>query len=361
MKWLDPNPANDSSTDTDAVPGTSEDIDLSIEKTDNQTSAIPGEPITYTITVTNNGPGTVESVNVTDAIPANIQDPIFSAPDGSYDSATGEWTGLNLAPGSSATLIFDGTVKASATKELINTATVAPPVGFADTNSANDSSTDTNTLPVSNRPQLLLVKRITAINNNSKSGFHDLDTGSQPGDDDRLLWPNRNTYLQGEINSGQVKPKDEVEYSIYFLNTESAASNVTICDLVPDKMSFVPTGYNNAVPHPTESGALPSDTGIALALNATTLPTLPTAYLTNVGDSDRGRYYPPSDSNTPSTCKLLDNAGSAIASGSGANTNGAVVVDIVKGAGAANQLPFATAAGDPANSYGFIRFRAKVD
>lgn len=357
----DPNPANDSSTDTDAVAGTSENIDLSIEKTDNQTSAIPGKPITYTITVTNNGPGTVESVNVTDAIPADIQDPIFSAPDGSYNSATGEWTELNLAPGSSATLIFDGTVSASASKELKNTATVSPPVGFTDTNSANDSSTDTTTLPVSNRPQLLLVKRITAINNTAKTGFHDVDTGSQAGDDDNILWPDRNTYLPGEHNGGLVKPKDEVEYTVYFLNTESAASNVTICDLVPDKMSFISTGYNNAVPRPTQSGALPSDTGIALALNATTLPTNPTAYLTNVGDGDRGRYYPPDDPNTPSTCKVLDNAGNAIASGAAANTNGAVVVDVVKGTGAANQLPPATAAGDPANSYGFIRFRAKVD
>ena len=174
------------------------------------------------------------------------------------------------------------------------------------------------------KPELLLVKRITAINGNKTQN------------------PNDGTLLNTFVNDPSTK-------------------NVTLCDRIPDNMTLVPTGYNAASPHPTESGALPTDTGIGFALNANTLPTNPTAYLTNVNDSDRGRYYPPYDSNTPSTCKVLDALGNATASGSAANTNGAVVVDVVKGTGTANQLPPATAPGTPPNSYGFIRFKAKVN
>lgn len=217
------------------------------------------------------------------------------------------------------------------------------------------------------QPYLLLVKRITAINGNKTQNPNDntlLNTFvNDPGsaDDDNLNWSNRNTYLIGAYNGGKVKPGDEVEYTIYFLNTGAAANNVTLCDRIPDNMTFVPTGYNAASPHPTESGALPTDTGIGFASDANTLPTLPTVYLTNVNDSDRGRYYPPNDPNTPSSCKLLDALGNATASGTTANTNGAVVVDVVKGTGTANQLPPATAPGTPPNSYGFIRFKVKVN
>lgn len=231
---------------------------------------------------------------------------------------------------------------------------------------ASAQSTVSATYPATtNVPNLLLVKRITAINGNTTQNPNDgtaLNTfvNDPTTADDNTNWADRSTYLKGAYNGGKVKPGDEVEYTIYFLNTGAAAKNVTLCDRIPDNMTLVPTGYNAASPHPTESGAIPSDTGIGFALNATTLPTNSTVYLTNVNDSDRGRYYPPLDSNTPSTCKVLDAGGNATASGAAANTNGAVVVDIVKGTGTANELPAATSPGTPTNSYGFIRFKAKV-
>lgn len=140
-----------------------------------------------------------------------------------------------------------------------------------------------------------------------------------------------------------MKPGDEVEYTIYFLNSENLATNVAVCDPVPANLTFVANGYNSAVPHSVAAGALPSETGIALGLDDTTLPTSSTVYLTNVNDSDRGRYYPPNDSQTPSVCA--------------SNTNGAVVVNVVTGT---TTLPNATTPGTPANSYGFIRFKVKV-
>ncbi|MGB5969562.1 MAG: hypothetical protein WBG70_14700 [Spirulinaceae cyanobacterium] len=76
-----------------------------------------------------------------------------------------------------------------------------------------------------------------------------------------------------------------------------------------------------------------------MAQDNSNLPIAPTAYLTNAEDGDRGQFYPPNS--TPAVdC-------------SGTNNNGAVLVKV-------GTVPFATGAGNPTNSYGFIRFRAKV-
>jgi len=230
--------------------------------------------------------------------------------------------------------------------------------GLASTGSASNGEVEDYRVAIAAPPKLFLVKRITAVSGVATSGFNDLTTGSKAGDDDNANWPTPLvTYLRGLFNGGSVAPGAEVEYTIYFLNTQNAATNVTICDPVPANMTFVSDGYNSASPRPTESGALPTNTGIALASNATTLPINPTFYLTNANDSDRGRYYPPNDPSTPAACKRVDAAGLVTATGAAANTNGAVVVNVVSGT---NQLPPATTSGNPTNSYGYIRFKARV-
>lgn len=254
-------------------------------------------------------------------------------------------------------------VAANAPTSVTNTATVSGG-GEANTATANNTASDLTTIN-SAPPNLSLVKRITAINGdtapfNSFNGSTTDPNGNGNTTED-TNWPTPfNIYLRGAINAGVVKPADQVEYTTYFLNSQGSAINVTICSLVPANQNLVLTGYNVASPHPTESGALSSDTAIALASDGTTLPTSPTVYLTNSSDSDRGRYYPPNDSSTPSTCKKLDALGNVTASGQAANTDGAVVVEVVQGTNVANQLPPATAPGTPSKSYGFIRFKAQV-
>ena len=59
---------------------------------------IPGAKVTYTLTLTNNGPGAATGVTATDKLPEGV---VFVAAkgDGTYDSATGVWdlSGLTLA------------------------------------------------------------------------------------------------------------------------------------------------------------------------------------------------------------------------------------------------------------------------
>ena len=217
------------------------------------------------------------------------------------------------------------------------------------------------TAPVASDPNLLLVKRITAINPGQSDEIqfnsfvnddsnNDGDPNNDPDNDSN--WPEGdNTYLRGAVNIGPevavVEPGDEVEYTIYFLsNGDEEASNVQICDVIPDNMSLVKSAYG-------------VELSMALGLNETTLPTEPNINLSNAADTDEGTFYapgtaPPTVGNPAvNLCQKVDTAGNTVSVGANENINGAIVVEI-------DSLPEATAPGTPANSYGFIRFRAKV-
>jgi uncharacterized repeat protein (TIGR01451 family) len=209
--------------------------------------------------------------------------------------------------------------------------------------------------PIASDPKLLLVKRITAINPSQPdtiqfNNFVD-DTGTT--DDNNAKWPdsdsnpsnNINTYLRGATNVAQIKPGDEVEYTIYFLsNGDAEAKNVKLCDVVPDNMTFVANSYA-------------TNFGMALALNGTTLPTTSNKNLSNALGDDEGDFYSPGTNPSVATsCKKTNpnNANSLITVDSTNNLSGAVLINL------STPLPPATGSGTPTNSYGFIRFRAKV-
>ncbi|MEO0012759.1 MAG: hypothetical protein RLZZ535_1148, partial [Cyanobacteriota bacterium] len=204
-------------------------------------------------------------------------------------------------------------------------------------------------------PNLLLVKRITAINPGQPDEiqFNNFVNDGPSTDDEAPNWPdsdsnpgnNINTYLGGAINVPGVKPGDEVEYTIYFLsNGDVEAKNIQICDVVPDNMTFNQNTYGTEV-------------GMSLALNAMTLPTIPNTNLSNLIDTDEGSFYAPG-TNPPvvNLCQKHDPnpPNNLIPVDSSNNLSGAVLINL------SNPLPAATSPGVPTNSYGFIRFRAKV-
>ncbi|MBM7114307.1 tandem-95 repeat protein [Archangium primigenium] len=125
--------------------------DLSITVTDGVTSAVPGTQVTYTLTVTNQGPLGQGGISVTDTFPAILTGVTWTcAPAAacSATSGTGNINGLTLglANGGVATLTARGTINPAATGTLVNTASVSPGPGFSDSNFANNSATDTDTL-----------------------------------------------------------------------------------------------------------------------------------------------------------------------------------------------------------------------
>jgi len=145
----DPNPANNSATDTNRLAA---QADLAITKTDGVTSVAPGGTTTYTIAVTNSGPSDVVGATVSDPLPAAITAASYTA------IATGGATGftasgagsiadtVNMPAGSTITYTLVATISATATGTLANTATVTPPATVTDPNPGNNSATDTNTL-----------------------------------------------------------------------------------------------------------------------------------------------------------------------------------------------------------------------
>ena len=226
------------------------------------------------------------------------------------------------------------------------------------------------------RPNLSLVKRITAINRgqfSNERSFDDYYVDVTPTDDfnnapsDNLeRWPGALTipnegvdevksYLQGKVFD-LVVPDDEIEYTIYFLsNGNQTAESVLICDLIPENTVFVEDSFSPRTNNPRASSldGLPgARRGLLLELNNEFKS------LTSGKDGDAGYYFPPNvdpaatfpgikcgDHTTkPNEDPNLPNV---------ANNHGAVVIDL-------NDLPFATAPGVPKNSYGSIRFRVNV-
>jgi uncharacterized repeat protein (TIGR01451 family) len=140
----DPNPANNSATDTDTL---APQADLSITKTDGATTVNPGGTLTYTITASNAGPSNATGATVADTFPASLTCTwtCVGAGGGTCTAAgSGNINGtVNLPVGGSVTYTAICTVSGSATGIISNTATVTAPGGTTDPNPANNSATDT--------------------------------------------------------------------------------------------------------------------------------------------------------------------------------------------------------------------------
>ena len=144
----DPNPGNNSATDTDTAAPMA---DLSITKTDGSAEYFPGGTTTYTIVVTNTGPSFVTGATVTDTLPAPITSATWTVSYtgvGSSGPASGAGNinaNVNLAAGGTAVFTLVASISPTASGNLVNTATVAPPAGTTDANNGNNSATDTDT------------------------------------------------------------------------------------------------------------------------------------------------------------------------------------------------------------------------
>jgi uncharacterized repeat protein (TIGR01451 family) len=143
---VDPTPANNSSASTTVVPV----ADLGITKVG--PSAINGGgSISYSLRVSNTGPSPVSNALLTDNIPASINSLVITCAGETggavCPSAISQARNISVAipslpSGSGLTFTVAGVVDLTTTGTIINQATIAPPVGTIDPNSANDSSTE---------------------------------------------------------------------------------------------------------------------------------------------------------------------------------------------------------------------------
>jgi uncharacterized repeat protein (TIGR01451 family) len=151
----DPTPGNTSSTDTDTPAPIA---DLAILKTDGSATYLAGQPTVYTVTITNIGPSDVIAARVTDTLSPLIGSAtwtaVFTGGSGTAAGAGSINQLINLGLGGTAVYTIVASVLASASGNLVNTATIATPAGTTDPNPTNNSATDAN-IPLAPRSGLV--------------------------------------------------------------------------------------------------------------------------------------------------------------------------------------------------------------
>ena len=112
--------------------------DVAVFKT-GPTNVLAGDPVAYTITVTNHGPSVATNTVTTDTLPAGA---VFQSASGSYVLGSGNvtWTGITLASGGSAT--YTVTILAPPTGTLTNVASATSVTPDPDPTNNNGSSTN---------------------------------------------------------------------------------------------------------------------------------------------------------------------------------------------------------------------------
>ncbi len=144
---------NTGATDTSTVT-VAQQADVGVTKTDSSATYTPGGSVTYTVVVTNAGPGAANGTIITDDLPepplSNITWNCVQAGGAVCPNASGTGdiseTIATLPVGGSLTYTVTADIDVTATGNLVNTASVAPPAGTTDPDSSNDSATDTDTL-----------------------------------------------------------------------------------------------------------------------------------------------------------------------------------------------------------------------
>jgi len=123
----DSTPDNTSGTedDEDDASLTVTNADLGVVKNVDNGTPNEGDTVTYTITVTNNGPDNATGVELTDQLPAGVTYVSDTPSQGSYVSGTGIWSIGSIANTASATMTLVGTVDAGTGNTIIaNNATI---------------------------------------------------------------------------------------------------------------------------------------------------------------------------------------------------------------------------------------------
>lgn len=195
----DPEEGNTASVTTALQP----DLDVRIDKS-GPASAIPGGPaITYTLTVTNDGPSAAAGAVVTDSLPAGLTlQSITQSGTAVTNTGSGndiEFTIAQLSPGESNALTYTivATIDPAATAELVNTATVTTPGDNDPSNNTSEAVTTT-------------------------------------------LTPEADLGVTKSVSAAQAQPGDQLTYTIVVTNHGlSTAQGVTLVDVLPSGVTFV--------------------------------------------------------------------------------------------------------------------------
>lgn len=129
--------------------------DLQITKSNGVLVYSAGSTLTYTITVTNSGPGNASGAVITDAFPPQFSSWSWacasltngaSGCDPAGDGAAGFSDTVDLSSGASITYLVTANIRGNANSDLVNTAAVAVPADVSDPVPGNNSAVDLDNL-----------------------------------------------------------------------------------------------------------------------------------------------------------------------------------------------------------------------
>ncbi|MFC1713662.1 C10 family peptidase [Candidatus Poribacteria bacterium] len=181
------------------------EADLEVSKEVDGSTPNEGDDITYTVTVTNNGPDAATNVIVTDQLPSGVTYASATATQGNYNNGTGLWNVSSLSNSASATLTITATVDTGIGSDpIINTASVTS-VDQVDPNSDNNSDNVSITVQYAD----LEVSKI--VNDPSPGGGDDIvyivtvtnngpNTATNVGITDQL--PSEVDYVSATVSQG---------------------------------------------------------------------------------------------------------------------------------------------------------------
>ena len=136
---------------------------VSIAKTASETQAIPGGPLTYSLTVRNTGSMAADGTTISDPVPAGLSAVTWTCtasgsavcPNANGSGAINE-TIATFPPGGQIIYTIDATVDANPPASITNTATTTPPGGGVCNDGSPPPCTGTVTLP--SAPQISVIK-----------------------------------------------------------------------------------------------------------------------------------------------------------------------------------------------------------
>ena len=230
--------------------------DLSITKTDNVGGssitgvtglAVPGDSITYTITVSNTGPSNADDLSIVDTLPGGAMNVTSGTLPGgvtfSVASGTAEWSGVNLGSSGTLTFTLSGVVP-TATGTFVNTASIVVPPGSTDTNSVA-SATETDSLsPTANLSISVLADGSSSetANVGQTVTFDTTVTDTGPSDGSGVsvadVLPPGLTFV---ASSGGVYNPNTGIWAIGTLPTGTSVTLVIIATVASDAPSFTTT------------------------------------------------------------------------------------------------------------------------
>lgn len=297
----DSDPFNNSDT---VITPVNRAANLVIEKLPDTTPAVIGELLTFTITVTNNGPDTAENVVITDMAETDFEAPEYSIDNGiTWHSWNGQLEAAALEPQTVYTILLRGTVQPGISDSLTNTATVTSDTDDPDP----DDNTVTVIVPKTSLADLSVVKTgvpnpvvigrtltyIITVTNGGPSPAEDVEitdaltAGLQDAEystDNTLWFPWNGSFPAGTLEPGTV-------YTLYLRAVVSPdavpgtiSNTVTVSSQTPD-----PDPYNNEY---TEVVTLEGSADLSLTKTASPEPAITgqkltyTIQVTNNGPSE---------------------------------------------------------------------------